>query len=348
MIQSRNRLQIGVELTQHCDLRCKHCLRADLSTEVEFDFDLFARLVDEAERLGKPHFAFTGGEVTLHQRFFDFGQLLHDRGFTWHFVTNGNSYPRLRKGLEPFQKSLGGISVSLDGATEEVHDAIRGKGSYRRAVMAIAMAVYDGWRVTVQPVLNGHNRHQIQAFHDLCRDLGVRMLMFAHTQPVERADYNDLALGPQDWIDLDQEVIDLMKRAEIPVARSSGHYDPTPIVHCQTLKHVSYNIDCHGRLTFCCQLSGVPGTPNDADVIADLREVSLVEGIRRHMEWSQQLTLDRLEYLSHKETENDPFRDFHCHFCLKRFGKLAHQDPELRPAKFQRKEARERRRLDLV
>lgn len=317
-----SQLQIGVELTGHCDLRCRHCLREDLSTKIEFDVDLFRRIADQAVPLGRPHFAFTGGEVTLHRRFFDFAAIVAERDLSFHFVTNGNSYPAIRRALEPYHETLTGISFSLDGATAAVHDAVRGRGSFRRVLMAIALAVRDGWPVTVQMVVHAGNRHELPGVVAACEELGAAMLVVAHAQAAKRASTNNLILAPHECIAVEEEVRRLARSARIPVGLSSGHHDPTPIAHCQTLKHQSFNVDCHGRMTFCCQLSGVAGHPADSDVLADLRTTSLADAIEQHLAEALETTRARLRYL--RGASEDPYRNFHCHFCMKRYGKLVH------------------------
>ncbi|HET7541852.1 MAG TPA: radical SAM protein, partial [Polyangiaceae bacterium] len=323
-----NWLLLGVELAGHCDLRCRHCLRSDLSTVVEFDLDLFQKIADQAVELGRPSFAFTGGEVTLHSRFFDFLRILEERSMNCHFVTNGNSYPRIRQRLLRFRDTCQGISMSIDGATEASHDGIRGKGSFKRVLMAAALARRDGHNLTVQMVVGKTNRHELAAMVKLCENFGIDKLYFAHVQPVKRAEHWNLPLSPNECREVEREVRALADETRaVGVTMSSGHSDPTPIAHCQTLKHISYNIDCHGRMTFCCQLSGVAGHPDEADVLADLRTVRLWDAIERHLTLSDQVTRARLAYLRNHENDGDPYRDFHCHFCLKGFGKLAHIDP---------------------
>ncbi len=314
---------LGIELTGHCDLRCKHCLRDDLHTVVELEPEFVADLLDQALRLGPPHVAFTGGEVTLHSRFLDVLRIVDARDLTFHFVTNGNSYPRLREDLLAFRgRAMSGFTVSLDGATRATHDRIRGKGSFDRAAMTIALAARDGFEVTVQMAVNAANRHELAAMAELCRDLGASLLVFAHTQSTERASRNGLDLAAAAERELDREVEAIGRDAGLPVMISAGHWDPNPMAHCQTLRHQSFNVDCRGRLTFCCQLSGVAGEPESADVVADLREVPLARALEAHLEESHRLTRDRLRYL--EASPDDPYRDFHCRFCLVRFGKLAH------------------------
>ncbi|MGZ3451768.1 MAG: radical SAM protein [Polyangiales bacterium] len=328
MIEARqqSRLQIGVELTGHCDLRCRHCLREDLSTVNEFDVDLFRSLAKQARTFGPTHFGFTGGEITLHPRFFEFLDILRENGLTAHIVTNGNSYPRLREQFVQYKDVLTALCLSLDGATEQVHDSLRGRGSYRKTMMAIALASYDGFRINVQAAIGRKNRHQLGEFVDVLEPLGVQVLFFAHVQPTARASKNELPLEPLEVKAVDEEIAELGKKTQrLVLARSAGYYDVTPFAHCDTLKHLSYNIDVHGRMTFCCQLSGVEGHPSDADVMADLRKVPLVDAIQEHIAFSSKLVQERFrDYLA---SPDDPSKNLHCNYCLGRFGKLAHLPP---------------------
>src|SRR5690606_36347178 len=183
----------------------------------------------------------------------------------------------------------------------------------------------DGFSVVVQMAVNPTNRAELEPMAELCRDLGVGLLVYAHTQPTARASKNGLGLLPEEHAALDREVAEIGGRVGLPVTLSSGHYDPNPLAHCQTLRHESFNVDCHGRLTFCCQLSGVAGTPTDADVIADLHDVSLLDAIDGHLAMSRALLSAKLRHLA--DAPDDPYRGYHCHYCLGHFGKLAHVAP---------------------
>lgn len=318
---SPNRVLVGVELTAQCDLRCKHCLRENRSDEVAFDLGLFREVVSQARELGNPHFAFSGGEPTLHPELASFFQVLADSGYHCHLVTNGNRFPRLYDMFMKYKETITGLSISLDGADAQTHDFNRGHGSFRSASMAIAMAVHGGFHVTVQCAVGSHNKHQLVELALLCRDLGVSMLLFTHVFPVPRAVANQLPVDLGEWGDIEDTIESLIYDGPLPVGLSTGHRDPVALGHCETLRHTSYNIDCKGRLTFCCQLSGTSGDGQARDVVADLNQVPLMEAIDRHIAMASETIRDRLRHrAAHPE---DPDRDIHCHFCFNRFGKYA-------------------------
>ncbi len=315
----QNRLLFGVELTRHCNLRCLHCLRENRTSTFEFDDSLFRSIVSQAAMLGKPNFAFSGGEPTLHTKLVSFLRILADHELPCHIVTNGSHFADLHESFQRFKGTLTAISVSLDGIDEKTHDALRGRGSFRTAMMAIALAVRAGFEVTVQCVVCRLNRHQLEDMAKLCDELGVSLLLFAYLFPVPRAVKNKLPIAPDEWTDVEQEIEALIQCGPLPIGISTGHRDPVPFAHCESLRHLSYNIDSHGQLTFCCQLSGAAGVTEPKDVVADLREVPLLDALERHMEMAARLVQTRMRYRA--ANPDDPHRDFHCHFCFNHFEK---------------------------
>jgi mycofactocin biosynthetic radical S-adenosylmethionine protein MftC len=68
------------------------------------------------------------------------------------------------------------VQVSLDGATEEVNDAVRGAGSYRTALHAmenLAAAGFGGFKVSV--VVTRQNAGQLDAFKALADRFGAQL-----------------------------------------------------------------------------------------------------------------------------------------------------------------------------
>ena len=68
------------------------------------------------------------------------------------------------------------VQISLDGATAEVNDAVRGLGSYEtatRAMANLAEAGFRGFKVSV--VVTRHNVSQLDAFKQLADDHGAQL-----------------------------------------------------------------------------------------------------------------------------------------------------------------------------
>ena len=65
------------------------------------------------------------------------------------------------------------LQISLDGASPEVNDPIRGDGTFERIVGGIRTAVGAGLRTTITMVLLRHNLSDAPALVELAADLGV-------------------------------------------------------------------------------------------------------------------------------------------------------------------------------
>src|SRR6266705_683363 len=61
---------LGFALTEHCNLRCPHCIRDDVTTVRSLDAALIESVLDQALDLyGAVTASFTGGEPLLHPDF---------------------------------------------------------------------------------------------------------------------------------------------------------------------------------------------------------------------------------------------------------------------------------------
>ena len=112
---------LGFALTRHCNLRCPHCIRDDVTEVRSLPLQLITRVIDEATELfGDVVCSFTGGEPTLHPQWDALIDALKERGVGYRMVTNGWHMRRIMPSID--RHPPGGVRVSLSGATEEVHD----------------------------------------------------------------------------------------------------------------------------------------------------------------------------------------------------------------------------------
>lgn len=333
---------IGFELTRHCNLRCKHCLRDDLDKPALLPIEFVRATLDQAVAYNKPHIAITGGEATLHPKFAEIIDLIVEKGFTFHFVTNGTTIAHVFKKIGKHAGSpyWNGVSISLDGATEETHDAIRGEGVYRKTLAAIATYRSHGVPVTVQMIVNRLNRHEMDAMAQLCTQMRVNRLFFGHMQPTPHGLRDDIFLPPSEWTKIDDEIRRIKSMYRMNIEQAAGYYDLMPLSHCKFLRNGALNIDYRGRLSVCCQLSNTGGEGDkELDVVADLNQTSLVAAHKELLEVYNQIHFARLDKIAAGTMSKAD--SFHCWFCLKHFKKLTYMknymnnpwvqsDPELR------------------
>jgi mycofactocin radical SAM maturase len=164
------------EITAKCNLRCRHCLSADIgdTDAAELDFEQCRAFIDELDLLGVFQINFGGGEPFLRDDFPDILNYAHSKGITTCVSTNGTTID------ENLVKKLNGmkllrIQVSLDGATETTNDAIRGQGTYKRILEGIALLRKKNFpHMSVNMVVTRVNFSEIEPLCELASNYGVK------------------------------------------------------------------------------------------------------------------------------------------------------------------------------
>src|SRR5437764_6489970 len=174
---------LGFALTEHCNLRCPHCIRDDVTTVRSLDAALIESVLDQALDLyGSVTASFTGGEPLLHPEFHRIVAACAARHVPYRFVSNGWHVRRLMPLFDRHPPEA--VRLSLSGADEAVHDAERGRGSFRRVLLAVALLTSRQIPTSLGFVVDRRDRHQLRQAADLAEALGCVTLHFALAQPV--------------------------------------------------------------------------------------------------------------------------------------------------------------------
>jgi radical SAM protein with 4Fe4S-binding SPASM domain len=159
---------LELQITDKCNLRCRHCYigggRGDeLSVQQARD------VLREFEEMQGLRVLITGGEPLLHSRFDELNEMLPEFFVRKVLFTNGFLVNRrMLRGLNVEE-----IQVSIDGLGP-THDALRGAGSFRRAVRAVDAAVAAGLEVSVSTMIHTRDLEDFVEMEKLFRSLGVK------------------------------------------------------------------------------------------------------------------------------------------------------------------------------
>jgi mycofactocin radical SAM maturase len=164
------------ELTYACNLACVHCLSSSGRRDPrELSTAECRAVIDELQALQVLYVNFGGGEPTIRADFLDLVDYATDHGVGVKFSTNGSritSATAARLAASDYVD----VQISLDGATAEVNDAVRGAGSYDTAVRAmrnLADAGFRGFKISV--VTTRQNIDQLDEFRALADGLGAQL-----------------------------------------------------------------------------------------------------------------------------------------------------------------------------
>ncbi|MFE3738455.1 radical SAM protein [Streptomyces sp. NPDC059134] len=133
--------EVSLQLTYRCNLRCSHCYQwneqgffRDFSPSrqrTELDLSVVEDVLATTAPLRSKLFLW-GGEPLMHSRFGEVAALLERYPRTVNMCTNGLLFKRKLDDLLRIGENLN-LLVSLDGLGED-HEALRGKGTFRRTV----------------------------------------------------------------------------------------------------------------------------------------------------------------------------------------------------------------------
>ena len=125
------------ELTYACNLACVHCLSSSGRRDPrELSTEECKALIDEFERMQIFYVNIGGGEPTIRSDFWDLVDYATEHHVGVKFSTNGS---RITEAVAArlAASDYVDVQISLDGATAEVNDAVRGDGSFATAVTAM-------------------------------------------------------------------------------------------------------------------------------------------------------------------------------------------------------------------
>jgi radical SAM protein with 4Fe4S-binding SPASM domain len=185
---------IQYHLTERCNLRCSHCYQTGERGD-EMSFDEIKEMVEEAsdmiaqwsEAFGmtfSPSFNITGGEPFLRHDLYEVLEEIGGRGFEIYLLTNGTLIDE-KKARRLAGLGVNGVQVSIEGP-EEVHETIRGEGSFSASLRGVRHLLDAGLVVTLNTTLSRVNADRFMDMVALSSSLGVQKLGFSRLVPSGR------------------------------------------------------------------------------------------------------------------------------------------------------------------
>lgn len=181
---------IFFEITDACNLHCKHCYNSSGKGEQVLDEDTIGFVVEQCIPLGLREVVLSGGEALLHPNIIDILSLLYKKELAITIITNGTIVnEKLLSNLYCFQDRLT-FQISLEGASAHSNDTIRGNGSFNRSLTGLSLLDRMGYRYNIRYSLTKFNRLELSEMVQFCIDIGQRSVFFSHLTPYGRAREN--------------------------------------------------------------------------------------------------------------------------------------------------------------
>jgi mycofactocin biosynthetic radical S-adenosylmethionine protein MftC len=163
------------EMTYACNLLCVHCLSSsgkrapDELTTVEAK-----ALLDEWAAMKVFYVNVGGGEPMTRPDFFELMEYAIARRIGVKFSTNGTLVDRVAARWIATTDYLD-VQISVDGASPDVNDAIRGGGSFSRARKTMELLAAEGFTFKVNHVVTRRSFEELDSLHAMVTGLGGQL-----------------------------------------------------------------------------------------------------------------------------------------------------------------------------
>jgi radical SAM protein with 4Fe4S-binding SPASM domain len=193
---------LELQITNNCNLRCRHCYINFLSPPSNFPFCKGVRpqsvgqghgevkgamgklseenrselsikqiraILKEFEQMQGLRVLITGGEPLLHSKFEEINEMLPQFLLRKVLISNGILLDEKR--IE--RLNVDEIQISIDGL-ENAHDSLRGKGTYRLAMKAAQCSLDHGFHVSIATMIHPKNLTDFDEMERLFKDMGIK------------------------------------------------------------------------------------------------------------------------------------------------------------------------------
>jgi MoaA/NifB/PqqE/SkfB family radical SAM enzyme len=252
---TKNAVNVFFHILTRCNLNCRHCYinpqqhgtdTLDIRT-IRSWLDAF---VPDQRSI---NVIFLGGEPTLH---LDLAEAIrHARHLGYASITvdtNGYLFNDFLLKVTPGEVDY--ISFSLDGATAETNDPIRGKGSFAACTAGIRQAIARGFVVSLIYTVSMANIDKLSDMIPLLSDLGVTRFfiqVIGIRGPSIHGETDMTQVSRADWQTIVPEVAEKTAAAGIAVTYPKVFLDPGEPFECAGKVADNYFIFPNGRVYRC-------------------------------------------------------------------------------------------------
>ena len=186
-----NTARIVFEITDDCNLQCKHCFGSFGIEKSYMPYSTFVAAVKQAACQNVYEITITGGEPFLHPELSDMLRCLYEHGMHVTLFSNLTILNMMSPILSA-PETVSKVITSIESVHDDVHDEFRGQTGSREKTLAVIKKLRTAEiPVTINVVVGNHNCSELQTLLEYLSGLNVEIVMDI-TSPEGRARNNEL------------------------------------------------------------------------------------------------------------------------------------------------------------
>jgi radical SAM protein with 4Fe4S-binding SPASM domain len=198
-------LMVVWNMTQACNLRCRHCYQDATAGPAPDELTLEEKLdaVDQLGAAGVPFMAIAGGEPLMSKDLWAVLERARDRRIHVSLATNGTLLTR-ENVARLIAAGVKYVEVSVDSIAPEEHDRFRGQpNAWKRSIQGIRNSVAGSMRTGFATCFTKRNVETVDRAVEFAIALGCRTFSHFNFIPVGRGTHmagDDLTPSQREWL----------------------------------------------------------------------------------------------------------------------------------------------------
>lgn len=182
---------VEIHLTHSCNLKCIHCFQESKPYDKKYNelnpqkwLDIF----DQLEEMNTQSIRFSGGEPLYYKGFDYIINKIIGKRFAINILTNGLLIND--QNIDALSSPNVTLNISLDGHNAEMHEYLRGKGTFQKLIKNLKKLAANNADVRISSTLHKKNIPYIEELVKLLIDVGIKSIGFILIEPAGRAVIN--------------------------------------------------------------------------------------------------------------------------------------------------------------
>ncbi len=159
------------EITKRCNLYCIHCI-SSVGNKRELNTKESLKAINNLKNIGCEELYITGGEPLVRKDIFEILKKAKEKQFKISLITNGLLINR--NNINKIKLYIEELGISLDGASSQINDKIRGKGTFKKILKAIEIVKSYQIPLTIYVALNRINLEDLKNILNLVSNFKIK------------------------------------------------------------------------------------------------------------------------------------------------------------------------------